>query len=96
MANTLVQFRAEESSRAKAASICEKLGIDLSTYLRMCISRLVQENGIPFSMKLDSKSESSAISAMREASRIAKENGISDMTLDEINAEIAAARKVAE
>ena len=48
MANTLVQFRAEESSRAKAASICEKLGIDLSTYLRMCISRLVQENGIPF------------------------------------------------
>ena len=47
-------------------------------------------------MKLDSKSESSAISAMREASRIAKENGISDMTLDEINAEIAAARKAAE
>ena len=96
MANTLVQFRAEESSRAKAASICEKLGIDLSTYLRMCISRHVQENGIPFSMQLDSKSESSAISAMKEASRIAKENGISDMTLDEINAEIAAARKAAE
>lgn len=53
MANTLVQFRADETSRIKAVGICEKLGIDLATYLRMCISRLVQENGIPFSMKVD-------------------------------------------
>ena len=30
---------------------------------------------------------------MKRASRIAEENGISDMTLDEINAEIAEARK---
>ena len=62
MANTLVQFRADENARIKAASICEKLGIDLQTYLRMCMARLIQENGI------------------------------SDMTLDEINAEIRAAR----
>ena len=48
MANTLVQFRTEEISRIKAVSICEKLGIDLPTYLRMCMSRLIQENGIPF------------------------------------------------
>lgn len=95
MANTLIQFRAEESSRIKAASICEKLGIDLQTYLRMCMSRLVQENGIPFSMKLDNRSESGALKAMKAASRIAEENGISDMTLDEINAEISAARKQA-
>ena len=30
---------------------------------------------------------------MKRASRIAEENGISDMSLDEINAEIADARK---
>lgn len=30
---------------------------------------------------------------IKAASRIAEENGISDMTLDEINAEIAEARK---
>ncbi len=33
------------------------------------------------------------IEAMKESSRIASENGISDMSLDEINAEIAAARE---
>ena len=57
MANTLVQFRAEEATRVKAVSICEKLGIDLQTYLRMCMYRLIQENGIPFSMKIEDNSE---------------------------------------
>lgn len=93
MANTLVQFRTDETSRIKAISICEKLGIDLQTYMRMCISRLIQENGIPFSMNLNDFSENKAIKAMKEASRIAVENGLSDMSIDEINAEIAEARK---
>ena len=93
MSNTLVQFRAEETARLKAVSICEKLGIDLPTYLRMCMSRLIQENGIPFSMKIESDSATLGLSAMKAASRIAAENGISEMSLDEINAEIAAARK---
>lgn len=92
MANTLVQFRADENARIKAAGICEKLGIDLQTYLRMCMVRLIQENGIPFSMKLTNATEPRGLAAMKEASRIAEENGISDMTLDEINAEIRAAR----
>lgn len=92
MANSLVQFRTDDTSRVQAINICEQLGIDLPTYLRMCITRLVHENGIPFSMKID-KTSNRALNAMKEASRIAKENGISDMTLDEINAEIAEARK---
>lgn len=93
MANTLVQFRTEETVRVKAANICEKLGIDLPTYLRMCISRLVQENGIPFSMKVEDGNQNAAIRAMQLASKIAEEKGVSEMTLDEINAEIALARK---
>lgn len=93
MANSLVQFRTEEITKKKASSICEKLGIDLPTYMRMCISRLVQENGIPFTMNLNDLSENKAVKAMKAASKIAAENGISDMTLDEINAEIAEARK---
>ena len=93
MANSLVQYRIDETSRVKAAQICEKLGIDLQTYMRMCISRLIQENGIPFSMKLDSQRVNCGVLAMKEASRIAAEQGIADMSLDEINAEIAAARE---
>lgn len=93
MANTLVQFRTEETVRIQAVNICEKLGIDLPTYLRMCMSRLIQENGVPFSMKVDDLSASQGMNAIKAASRIAAENGIADMTLDEINAEISEARK---
>ena len=92
MANVLVQFRADEATRIQAGTICEKLGIDLQTYLRMCMSRLIQENGIPFSMKINGESDNPGLRAMKAASRIAEENGISEMTLDEINAEISAAR----
>lgn len=93
MANTLIQFREDEAKRIKASHICEQLGIDLITYLRICIDRLNIEEGIPFSMKLEKKAENPAVSALKRASRIAEENGISDMTLEEINAEISAARK---
>ncbi len=60
--------------------------------IRMCVSRLNQENGIPFSMKLEEETNP-GIRALQRASRIAEEYGISDMTLEEINAEIVEARK---
>ena len=93
MANSLIQFRTEEASRIKAMEICERIGIDLQTYMRTCISRLIQENGIPFSMKLDDLSDNKAGRVMKSAGRIAEENDVADMTLDEINAKIAEVRK---
>ena len=93
MASSLVQFRTDDASKAQAIRICEKLGIDLPTYMRMCISRLIQSNGIPFSMTLENKEENKGLEAMKAASFIAAQNGISDMSLAEINAEIAEARK---
>lgn len=93
MANTLVQFRVEESTREKAGKICERVGIDIPTYMRMCLSRLVQDNGVPFSMKLEKVEDNKGFRAMQEASRIAEKYNISDMSLDEINKEISEARR---
>ncbi len=53
MASTLIQFRYDENNRIKALDICEKLGIDITTYLKMALNRLIRDNGIPFSMTLD-------------------------------------------
>ena len=93
MANTLVQFRVEESIRERAGEICEKVGIDIPTYMRMCLARLVQENGVPFSMKLGKVEDNKGFRAMQEASRVAENYKISDMSLDEINKEIAETRR---
>ena len=92
MASTLVQFRTEDTEKLKAVQILDRLGLSLPAYLRMCVSRLNQENGIPFSMKLE-PDVGPGISALKRASLIAEQYGISDMSLDEINAEIAEARK---
>lgn len=93
MASTLVQFRTEDSAKATAMSICDRLGIDLQSYLRMCIARLNQENGIPFSMNVNDIPQNKGIEAMKTASKRAEETGISDMTLDDINKEIKASRR---
>ena len=92
MASILVQFRTEDTEKIKAVQILDRLGLSLSSYLRMCVSRLNQENGIPFSMKIETE-ENPGISALKRASRIAEEYGIANMSLDEINAEIAEARR---
>ena len=93
MASTLVQFRVDDKEKMQAVQVCEKLGLNLQSYLKICMARLVQEQGIPFSMKIEYKEENRGIRAMKRASRIAEEYGISEMTLDEINTEIAEARK---
>lgn len=93
MASALVQFRTDKAVKTEAIQISEKLGMNLPSYLRMCMSCLVQERGVLFSMRLVPETENPGITAMKRASRIAAERGISDMTLDEINAEIAEARK---
>lgn len=92
MVNTLVQFRVDESDRTEAIEICSKLGIDLQSYFRICLARLIREKGIPFSMKIEEAKENKGVSAMKRANKIAKEYGISDLSLDEINEAIREAR----
>ncbi len=92
MSSTLVQFRADENEKLMAIQILDKLGMSLPSYLKMCLSRLNMEKGIPFPMRLDEESLSPGIRALKQASMIAEMHGISDMSLDEINDQINEAR----
>ncbi len=92
MANNLIQCRLDESSKIQAAIICNKLGIDLQTYIRICVAKLISKNGIPFDMVVNEQS-SKGWAALSEMQRISEENGNSEMTLDEINEEIRLARE---
>ena len=101
MASTLVQIRVDEKLKDDAAAVYENLGLDLSTAVRIFFKRSVAENGIPFSMKLGNSDlnavrtriPQNVLSAMQAMSQSAISNGISDMSLEEINTEIDAARK---
>ena len=91
----IVQFRVDDDLKMKASSVYEKLGIDLSSAIRMFLKRSVMINGIPFSMVLDSETYNAeaAVTAMKALNEAAKRNGTADMTLEEINAEISDYRK---
>ena len=94
MANSVIQIRVDEQLRNDAVELYDRLGIDLPTAVRMFMKRSVMVNGIPFNMTLPKREDDSskALMAMREIQDSAEKNGLSEMTLDEINAEIAEAR----
>ena len=94
MANGLLQLRIDDTLRQEASEIYSQLGLDLPTAIRMFLTRSVQVRGIPFSMTLpeDDYKATAAVAAMKRMSRAAEKTGAADMTLDEINTEIAAAR----
>ena len=94
MASSLVQIRLDDDLKSEASALHDALGLDLPTAIRMFITRSVMVNGIPFSMTLPANEYKAtrALRAMQEISEAASAAGVSDMTLDEINAEIDAAR----
>lgn len=94
MASSLVQIRLDDDLKAEASALYDALGLDLPTAIRMFIKRSVMVNGIPFSMTLpvNEYKATRALQAMQEINEAASAAGVSDMTLDEINAEINAVR----
>ena len=94
MATSLLQVRVDDSLKEEAARVFDSLGIDTSTAVRMFLKRAVMENGIPFRMtmpKIPYNAER-GYRAMVEIGEAAEKNGLSEMTLEEINAEIEASR----
>ncbi len=95
MATSLLQVRIEDALKEEAAQIFARLGIDTSTAVRMFLKRTVMENGIPFRMTLPKTPYNAdrGYRAMIELGETSKKNGLSDMSLDEINAEIEMSRR---
>lgn len=95
MASSVLQVRVDENLRTQAAAIYEDLGIDLQTAVRIFLKRSVREKGLPFGMTLHEERGTAAeagVKAIRGMRQAAEEAGLSGMSLEEINAEIAAAR----
>ncbi len=94
MSTSLLQVRVDDTLKEQAALVFENLGIDTSTAIRMFLKRAVMENGIPFRMTLPKAPYNAerGYRAMVEISEESEANGVSDMSLDEINAEVEASR----
>ena len=57
MAKKLIRFEVDEDIRLQTAVICKMIGIDIQTYLNMCLKRSVIENGLPFNNQLQDNND---------------------------------------
>lgn len=96
MATSLIQVRIDNDLKAKANQIFSDLGLDISSAIRMFLKRSVLENGIPFSMVLPPDKNSLTLNGLQALDAInssSEKSGVSDLSLDEINAEINLVRQ---
>lgn len=89
----LVQFRVDSDLKNEVSEIYNALGMDLPTAFRMFMVRSKMVRGIPFETVLpESKvTRAEGLAAFEELRKQAAD--VPEMTLEEINAEIADARK---
>lgn len=88
----LIQFSADKELKQEVTEIYEQLGMDLPTAFRMFMARSKMMGGLPFAAILPDKAitRTEAKNAFHELRKQAAD--VPEMSLDEINAEISAAR----
>ena len=88
----LNQFRSDKALRDDCIAIYEAMGMDLNTAFRMFMERTRMVRGLPFpavlpETRMTREEARRAINALREEAA-----DLPELSLDEINAEISAAR----
>lgn len=94
MDNSQLQIRVDKKLKNDVSALYANIGMDLSTAIRLFFKKSLQVKGLPFSLNQENNeydyiSAMDNIFAMQEETRKANPNG---MTLEQINAEIAAYR----
>ncbi len=91
MATVATTIRLDSDLKKRFDALCDEFGLTVNTAINLFVKSVVRTRSIPFSIKLDDPAELGR-QAFEDLRAQAASNGIQDMTLDEINAEIAAAR----
>ena len=104
MAQTMIQVRVDKNLKDRVSDIYEAVGLDLPTAIRMFFKKSVLVGGLPFDGRITATDyfvdrQAKRREAIRQRAIVAFGNlraqaaQRQELTLDEINAEIAAVRK---
>ncbi len=92
MANAaLVQLKVDTEIKEDVSRIYENLGLDLPTAIRIFLKKSIAVGGLPF----DLREENTRWKIYNQVRKNIQENDVPEMSLEEINAEIAETRKLA-
>mgnify|MGYP000079822815 FL=1 len=90
MANaTLVQLKVDSEIKEDVSRIYENLGLDLPTAIRIFFKKSIAVGGLPFELR----EENTRWKIYDQVRKSIQDNNVPEMSLEEINAEIAETRK---
>ena len=89
-----VSFRIDEDVKQRAERALEEMGLTMSAAITVFLTKVARERRIPFEIKAPTKQERNekAWNAFMQLREQAKDAGIQDLTLDEINEIISEVR----
>ena len=95
MAQATFSVRMDEKLKKQLDEVCYEFGMTTSTAFNIFARTVVRERRIPFEITApeDKFSKERTLEIMKEMRESAVKNGVADMTIEEINAEIDATRK---
>ena len=94
MAQSTFSVRMDESLKTEFETLCNYFGMNMSTAINIFARAVVKEKRIPFEISaLDIYSKENAMKIFNLIRKQAEANGISDLSMDEIDEEISKARK---
>ena len=87
-------LRLNETDKETAEEVFNNLGMNFATGINIYLKTVGRLQKIPFSLDMNEKTAGARLQkAFKALQDEAKQNGIDDMSMDEINAEIAAHRQ---
>ena len=89
MAQSAVTVRMDSEIKTQFDTLCEQFGMSANTAFNIFVKAVIRSRSIPFAIK-GSPSAQDLFMQQRRAAELSKE---SELSLDEINAEIRAARE---
>ena len=91
MSTATFSVRMDEKLKMELDELCAQFGMNTSTAINLFARAVVRERRIPF--EISAAPSGTGLQAFQSLRRQAKANGLREMSLAEINAEIAKSRK---
>lgn len=93
MAQSAVTVRLDSDMKSQFDELCDQFGMSANTAFNIFVKAVVRSRSIPFVIRGNAMDAPSALDLFMQQRNAAEASNEPEMTLDEINAEIRAARK---
>lgn len=84
MAQTLINFRIDETTKKQMEQICNELGITMSTAFNIFAKKVIREKRIPFDVSIDPFYSESNMKALSKSIKELEEGKIVVKTMEEL------------